>query len=40
MRPTLTGPARTIGAIEIFNPFTEARGLRRINRLEVIAARL
>jgi len=26
MRPALTGPARTIGAIEIFNPFTEAAG--------------
>jgi hypothetical protein len=34
-------PSRpTIGAIEIFDPFTEGRGLRRINRLEAIAARL
>ena len=30
----------TIGAIEIFDPFTEGRGLRRINRLEAIPARL
>jgi len=30
----------TIGAVEIFDPFTEGRGLRRINRLEAIAARL
>ena len=34
-------PSRpTIGAIEIFDPFTEGRGLWRINRLEAIAARL
>jgi hypothetical protein len=34
-------PSRpTIGAIEIFDPFTGGRGLRRINRLEAIAARL
>ena len=36
---TLTGRS-TIGAVEIFDPFTDPRGLRRINRLEVIAARL
>jgi hypothetical protein len=30
----------TVGAIEIFDPFTEGRGLRRINRLEANAARL
>ena len=34
-------PSRpTIGAVEIFDPFTEGGGLRRINRLEAIAARL